>query len=103
MALGAPEPKMPDGLLKNCYRWYKKDDYAGLYASRHSPHSFVQAVLFPGKNFIKLQACKVEDGNIHEVIDEEKAKKVANHLAPYLEENHDYYCAENIVTLRICQ
>lgn len=91
LMLGAPDPKAPDGIFKNVDKWYKKHDYAGLYSKRHSPHSFVQAILFPG-DYSSLCVENLDDnGEIVLVIDKEKAKKVADHLSPYLEEGKPYF------------
>ena len=99
VALGAPEPKMSDGILKNVCKWYKRDKYAGLYAQRHSPHTFVQAILNPDKDFSNLRACRIEENTVREVIDAKKAQRVAEHLTPYLEDDSPYFSAEKLEKL----
>jgi len=99
LALGAPDPGAPDGLLKGVYRWYKKYDYAGLYAHRHSPHTFVQAVLASG-DLTALRAQKIDDdGVVSEVITEERAQQVADFLTPYLEADKPHYDPEKLEQL----
>lgn len=99
LALGAPDPGAPDGILKGVYRWYKKYDYAGLYARRHSPHTFVQAVLNPS-DFSALRAKKVDgDGITNEIITQERAEQVADYLSPHIESGEPYYDPQKLEQL----
>jgi DNA repair ATPase RecN len=99
LMLGAPDPGAPYGILKGVSKWYKKYDYAGLYALRHSPHTFVQAVLNPG-DFSTLRAWKIDDDDIAtEVITQERAEQVADHLSPYIEPGEPYYDPQKLEQL----
>ena len=89
----------PEGLLKHSTKQYMADDYAGLYAARHDPHSFVYAVL--DKAYDELRAEKVEDGTAREVISAEKAERVGQHLCPILAnyEDEGYYDPDKLQRL----
>ena len=96
--LGAPDDKAPDGILKKVYRFYKRDNYAGHYARLHTPHSFVDAIINPN-DYSSLKVEDEEEGITREVIDLEKAKRVADHLSPYLEDVSDQFDAKKLQQL----
>jgi DNA repair ATPase RecN len=99
IALGAPDDGAPYGILKGINQWYKRDDYAGLYSKRHSPHTFVQAILYPG-DLSSLRACSTDpEGNTREVITERRASEVANYLSPLLDPDLPYYDSEALESL----
>lgn len=90
LKLGAPDEKAPDGILKNVYKFYKRDNYAGNYTRKHTPSSFVHAILEPGDYSSLI---------VEEIIDLEKAKAVVRHLSPYLEGTDNQFNAENLQKL----
>lgn len=89
IALGAPEHGAPDGVLKKVDQWYKKFNYAGLLARRHSPHTFVRAIL--NHNCSALCAQEVNKDGVAYEITPERADKVAQHLSPYAESGEPYF------------
>lgn len=90
LKLGAPESGAPTGVLKGVYKWYKRDNYAGHYANHHSPHTFVQAILKPGDHS-SLCIEVTENETTHEAIGLSQAKRVAQHLSPYIEEGKPHF------------
>lgn len=96
-ALGSPEPKKPDGILKGVSRWYKKYNYAGLYAQKFSPHEFVQAILYPKDDFLNLVATGQYQDNAVE-INAEMAKSIATYLSPYSQDK-PYFDPEKLNNL----
>jgi ABC-type dipeptide/oligopeptide/nickel transport system ATPase component len=99
IALGAPDDDAPYGVLKNVNRWYKVHDYAGLYSSRHSPHTFVQAILEPNDLSSLCIQTVDEDGDAHTVINEKRARKVKTHLSPSLDPDMPYYDSKKLERL----
>jgi DNA repair ATPase RecN len=92
--LGAPDDNAPDGILKNVGLLYIANNYAEHYADRFSPSDFVQVILNPG-DYSSLQISVDEDGISKEVVDLEKAEKIAKHLSPYRENDDGRYFDES--------
>ena len=97
IALGAPDARAPAGVLKHVDRWYKSHDYAGLYTRRHSPHTFVRAVLNEHLPALCVRHAD-KDGVVHEIT-RERAEGVAEHLSPRLERDEPYYEAAKLEQL----
>ncbi|MBI4855354.1 MAG: AAA family ATPase [Acetobacterium woodii] len=86
LTLGTGIKGDPEGLLKKVNRHYIADKYAEHYSKRHSPHTFVQAILDEadeaGKN---LQISSEENDNVTKVISQENALDVRKHLHPKID------------------
>jgi len=98
-ALGTGAQGDPEGVLKNVYRFYIRDKYAERYSQAHSPHSFVQAILDDGdKDCTKLRiTVDGEDGKPSELINQERAQAVKQHLHP--REETGYYDPRRLQSL----
>jgi len=98
-ALGTDNPSDPDGLLKNVYRYYKRDKYAENYARVHTPHSFVQAIL----NDADIECSELcifvmtEDAKRIDIINKERACSVKSHLHP--KDESGYYDTEKLKSI----
>lgn len=97
IALGAPDPGAPDGVLKRVDRWYKKHNYAGLLARRHSPHTFISAVL--NQDLLALCVGEMNKDGVEHEITGERAERVAEHLSPRIEPDEPYYHAGKLEQL----
>lgn len=88
LMLGSDDKDAPEGLLKYVSKFYRRDKYAKLYAARHSPHSFVQAVLKEGDDECRELRIggRDESGRLKEVITQDKALDVRRHLNPRLDD-----------------
>lgn len=87
LALGTGVKGDPDGVLKKVNKHYIADKYAEMYAKRHSTHSFVQAVLDDTDQECAGLCISVHepDGLTRDVIPQDRAVAVKNHLHPRLE------------------
>jgi hypothetical protein len=100
LGLGIGNKKDSEGILKGVNKHYIADKYAEHYAKRHSPHTFVGAILNTSDTSRQeLQiSITLEDGSTKEIIPQDRAESVWRHLSPTSEDSQ-YFDAEKLKKL----